>query len=227
MTAPVPSFVILPSDSSNAGKQLRTETRVIGGSTVHEQFVVPVPAQTVTGKYFFSSTQQSVAASAQDGTSTAFFWLQMPLTATVTACLRNIIVDANTSSTTVAPTAPVISFTKFTFTGTASGAAVTPVKYQTAGATAQMIIRTAVTGMTVSLVGDIGQFSIPTVLTGVGVVYGTKQILQESPLSFTRGSDVELGPGEGLAIYQSVAGTSSDPRRFGVQVRWHEIDLTT
>lgn len=226
MAAPIASSIQLPSDTSNSGKLLRTETKVIGGNTVHEQFIVPNFGLTTTGKYFFSSTQQSVVQGPQDGTTTAFFWLQMPLTATVTALIRNIIIDANTSSTTVAPTAPVISFTKFTFTGTASGAAVAPLKYQTAAATAQMIIRTAVTGMTVTLVADIGQFAVPSVLTGVGQVYGAKEVVPENPQAWVRGSDLEIAPGEGLLIYQSVAGTAADPRRFGVQVRWLEIDLS-
>jgi len=226
MTAPVPSSIVLPTDSSNSGKLLRTETKVIGGVTVHEQFVVPTLGMTELGKYFFSSTQQSVSATIQDGTATAFFWLQNPLASTSVALIRNILIDCNTSSTVVAPTAPVISFTKFTFTGTASGASVTPVKYASAAAANTLIVRTAVTGMTVALVGDIGQFAIPSVLTGVGVVYGNKEVIPENPQAWSRGSDLELAAGEGLVVYQSVAGTAADPRRFGVQIRWLEIDPT-
>jgi hypothetical protein len=226
MTAPVAASIVLPSDSSNSGKQLRTQTKSINAITVHEQFVVPSFGITNVGKYFFSSTQQSVSATVQDGIATGFFWMQMPLAATVTALIRNIHADASTSSTTAAPTAPVLSFNKFTFTGTASGAAITPVKFQTAGTTAQMIVRTAVTGMTVTLTGDIGAFSFPCVMTGTGTMYAEKQVIAENPQAWTRGSDVEIGPGEGLVIYQSVAGTAADPRRFTVQVRWMEIDLT-
>ncbi len=226
MAAPVASFITLPDDSGNAGKNVRTETKTVGGDTVHEHFMIPTFALSVLGKYFFSSTQQSVSATVHDGTSTGFFWLQLPTTATATAIIRSIIVDANTSSTVVAPTAPVISFTKFTFTGTASGAAVTPVPYQTAGIANQMIVRTAVTGMTVTLVGAIGQFAVPSVLTGVGNVYAQKQVVSRDPLAWQRGVILELGPGEGLLVYQSVAGTASDPRRFGVQIDWDEIDLT-
>jgi len=46
------------------------------------------------------------------------------------------------------------------------------------------------------------------------------------PQAFIRGSDLEIAPGEGLVVYQSVAGTTSDPRRFSLQVKWIEVDLT-
>src|SRR6185369_16504002 len=133
MTAPVASTIQLPTDTANSGKLLRTQTKSISAQTVHEQFVVPSLGVTQTGKYFFSSTQQSVNATVQDALATGFFWFQVPVAGTVTALIRNILIDCNTSSTTAAPTAPVISFAKFTFTGVAAGAAVTPVKFQTAG----------------------------------------------------------------------------------------------
>src|SRR6185369_12788423 len=113
MTAPIASTIQLPTDTGNSGKLLRTQTKVISANTVHEQFVVPSFGVTQTGKYFFSSTQQSVSATIQDGTATAFFWFQIPVAGTVTALIRNILAEATTSSTTVAPTAPVLSFTKF------------------------------------------------------------------------------------------------------------------
>src|SRR3990167_9423305 len=34
------NFVILPDDTSNTGKLVRTNTRVVGGSTVHEHFMI-------------------------------------------------------------------------------------------------------------------------------------------------------------------------------------------
>jgi len=222
----IASSIKLPDDSSNSGKNLRTETRVIGGTTVHEQFVVPIMGLTITGKYFYSSTQLSVSATIQDGLATGFLWLQLPSTATVTALIKGITRDCSTSSTVVAPTAPVLSFTKFTFTGTASGTSVTPVKFQTAGVANQMIVRTAVTGMTNTLIGDVGHFTIPAVLTGVGQVHAQEHILVPDPQAFIRGSDLEIAPGEGLVVYQSVAGTTSDPRRFSLQVKWIEVDLT-
>lgn len=226
MAAPIANRIILASDTGNSGKSVRTQTRVVGGNTVHEHFFIPIPAIESAGKYFFSSTQQTVSATVQNATATGFFWLQMPTTATVTAILRYVSASATTTSTVVAPSAPVISFSKFTFTGTASGASVTPVKVQTAGAANQMIVRTLVTGMVVTVVGDVGNFHIPAVLTGVGAVFAYETVIPRNPMAYIRGVDLEIAPGEGLVIWQSVAGTGSDPRVFGLQLEWDEVDLT-
>jgi len=226
MAAPIASSLTLPDDSSNVGKKFRTETRVVGGVTVHENFVVPVQAMTITGKYFFSSPQQSVVQSVHNGTSTAFFWFQMPTAATVTAQIRFISVDCNVSSALAAPTSPLIGFTKFTFTGTASGSTLPALPAQTSMPTNQMICRTAITGMTPSLVTDFASYSIPTLVTAVGQFFGTEIVYEHSPISYVRGMDVEFGPGEGIAVWQEQAGTASDPRKFAVQMEWIEMDLS-
>lgn len=226
MAAPIANKITLPLDTGNSGKNVRTQTRVVGADTVHEHFFIPVPAIAATGKYFFSSTQQTVSATVQDGIATGFFWLQMISTATVTAVIRYISANSTASAATTFASAPVLSFSKMTFTGTASGTSVTPVKFQTAGAANQMIVRTAVTGMTPTIVGDVGNFQIPAVLTAVGAVYACEEVIPRNPLAYVRGMDLEIAPGEGLAIWQSVAGTAADTRRFGIQVEWDEIDLT-
>ena len=230
MASPIANKITLPSDTGNSGKSVRSQTRVVGANTVHEHFFIPVSANEPTGKYFLSTAQQTIVAAAQNGTSTGFFWLQLPTAATVTACITRINADANAASALATPSAPKISFTKFTFTGTASGAqaaspnSITP--YKTGLTVAQVTARTAVTGMTVTLVGEIGQFAIPSAETAVGQMFGQKEVLSRNPLAFVRGYDLEIAPGEGLVIYQSTAGTTSDTRTFGVQVEWSEIDLT-
>lgn len=226
MTAPVAATIILPDDSGNAGKKLSTQTRVIGGSTVHEHFMVPNVGYTLASKFFFSSAQQSIVASAHDGTTTGFYWFQLPSSATVTAVIRSIVADANAASALATPTAPVVSFTKFTFTGTASGASSAALPWKTGATSAQMVVRTAVTGMTPSLVGPVGLFSIPSAETAVGAFAVAKIVLPKNPLAFIRGVDLEVGPGEGLAVWQSVAGTTSDTRKFTFSIEWDEVDLS-
>ena len=227
MTAPVDANIIIPTDTTNSGKKLRTQTQLVGSDTVHSQYVVPVPAWTITGKYLFSSGYVAVLASAQNGTSTGAFWFQMPVAATVTALIRFITAEASAvGAATVAITAPVISFSKFTFTGTASGATVANLPYKTGGTVSQMIARSAVTGMTVTVVAPFGQFIIPYVQTAVGVLYSQKVVIDRSTQANQRGYDLEIGPGEGVLVYQTTGGTTSDVRGFGFQMEWLEIDLT-
>lgn len=226
MTAPINTFIQLPSDVSNSGKMLRAESKVVGGNTVLEQFVVPIQSMTVTGNYFVSPSNLAVSTSSQNGTSTGSLWLQNPVASTITGILENISIDVGANAATAAPTLPIISFTKFTFTGTASGATSASLPYATGTTASQITCRTAVTGMTVALVTQFAHYTIPAILTAVGVYGGVKHALVESPQAYVRGQFLELAPGEGMVVYQSTAGTVSDPRVFGVTIRWMEIDLS-
>jgi hypothetical protein len=230
MTAPVAAKITLPLDTGNPGKNIRTITKTVGADSVHSQFWVPDLAMTAAGKYFLTTAQQSVVQTAHDGTTTGFMWLQLPAASTVTALLRRIRLDYTASAATACPTAPVISFTKFTFTGVASGAqsaspnAVMP--YLTGGSAAQLIARTAVTGMTPTLVSGVGGASVPAILTAVGVYGGPADILPQDPFAWQRGHSLEIAPGEGLVMWQSVGGTAADVRKFVAQFEWLELDLS-
>jgi hypothetical protein len=226
MAAPIASFVQLPSDTANAGKEVRTQTRVVGANTVHEHFMIPAVSQEITGKYYYSLGTHTVLATTQNGTATGFYWFQMPIAATVTSMITRIMCDANAGSALATPTAPVIAFVKFTFTGTASGAQNTPTPQKIAAPVNQMTVRTAVTGMTVTLLNPFGHFCVPSAETGVGLFYAQKEILTYNPQAFNRGFTLEIAPGEGFAVIQTVAGTAADTRNFGLQVEWTEIDLT-
>jgi hypothetical protein len=228
MANPLAAYVILPLDTGNTGKNVRTQTRVVSGNTVHEHFFIPTIQYQVLSHYFFSSTQQTpVSATTQNGTTTGFFWFaNIGTTSTISAVIRRIICDCNAGSALATPTAPLISFTKFTYTGTASGATVTPVKWQTAAPLNQLTVYTASTGMTVSLVGDIGAFSLPSAETAVGCFYGTKEVISKNPLAYQRGFDLEIAPNEGIVVYQSTTSTSSDTRKINIQMEWDEVDLS-
>lgn len=226
MAAPVAGTITLPLDTGNSGSKIRTQTRSVSGNTVHEHFYVPTTEYQFVSKGFFSSAQQTVLAAAQNGTTTGFFWLWNPVASTITVAIRSITADANAGSALATPTAPVISFNKFTATGTASGGTATIVKWSSSATTLQASVLTAMTGLTISLVGDVGSFSIPSALTAVGAFYAQKQVRQKSPLGFQRGNDLELGPGEGLVVYQSTAGTTSDTRKFTVAFEWIEVDVS-
>ncbi|HKS16986.1 MAG TPA: hypothetical protein VJU16_06720, partial [Planctomycetota bacterium] len=78
MAGPVAAFVRLPDDASNTGKKVRTQSRVIGSDTVHEHFFIPTMKAEILGVYRWALDQQTVQASAQNGTSTGFFWAHVP-----------------------------------------------------------------------------------------------------------------------------------------------------
>lgn len=224
MAEPVANKIILPLDTGNAGKNVRTQTRVVGSDTVHEHYFVQSSPYSRLGTFLLGTTQFSVQASAQNATSTGFLWLQLPAASTADAILRSWSMEYNSSAATAMPTAPVISLVRFTFSGTASGASLTPGKARTSEAANQLIVRTAVTGMTVTPGATVGQSSVPSILTAVGI-YGMKDWLIQEGGDFET-NDLRIVPGDGLVLYQTVAGTTADVRRFTCDIKWDEVENT-
>lgn len=227
MAAPLASFVQLPLDTGNTGKKIRTQTRVVGADTVHEHFFIPISFRKIDGIYSFAATAPAaVQASADNGTSTGRFWLEMPAGATKRGRLRDfkLTFDWGVVPAADVPTLPRIALTRFTFTGTASGAAITPAKRHPSDAANVANVRTAVTGMTVT-VGAVSWTALAPFIdfaTAVGI---------NSQPRFTDYYDpdhedayMDFGPGEGLLLYQPDAGTASDLRRFNYWGRWDEYD---
>lgn len=228
MSAPLESYIALPNDSGNDGKKQRVQTKTINAVQVQEHFVVPSPAYTLTGRYFFESAIKSIsAAGGENGTTTGSLWFQNPVAATITAILRSLEAVLAANAATVAASAPDVLFQKFTFTGTASGAQEDALIQKTGLTANQLRIRSAMTGMTVSLVtGVIGKVVPPAILTAVGIYGGIVPVYRQDPQVYQRGQDLEIAPGEGIVVYQVGAGSTTDPRRFTVRAKWDEIDLT-
>lgn len=224
MTVPQASYVQLPSDSGNSGKKIRTQTKVVGSDTVHEHFFVPVSRQSILQlAYFQTGAVKAVTASAENGTSTGTFWFQVPSAASIRARIRYLEVQfAHTTATAVDHlTAPRIAFQKFTFTGTASGATISHLVQKT-GLAMTCDVRTAVTGMTVSL-DNIFWVASPQSFdfTTSGATPTPSSYLWRTSFE---DEFLDLGPAEGLVCYQADAGTTSDQRSYRVIGCWDEYD---
>jgi hypothetical protein len=223
MAGPVAAFVTLPDDSGNTGKKVRTQSRTVSGQTVHEHFFVKGYEREILGNFRLSFPQQTAQAAAQNGTSSGFAWLHVPSAiSNKWARIRRIVTSSQHSSALATPTAPRVVFARMTFTGTASGASLSPVKLRSDYPSAVLDIRTAVTGLTVSLVGNLGHAAFCQAVTAVGA--------QASPTTDVLWVDEEddfwvFKPGEGLVIYQDVAGTTSDTRKMNLDIAWDEIDV--
>jgi len=228
MAAPVASYIQLPDDASNTGKKVRTQTRVVGANTVHEHYFVPVSPRKILGIYSAVSTLYTVANSAQNGTSAAIGWLQVPSTATCNVRLRYVSVahTNNVASAIDHATAPRIAVQRATFTGDFNGTLLNTAKRATVDATNQCDVRTASTGATVSLIATalVWASLVPGVDITTSGVYNSQ--FAETWRPNFEDEFVELIPTECLAIYQIDAGTASDQRKCIVNVCWDEVDIT-
>lgn len=224
MAAPIANKIILPSDTGNTGKNIRTQTRVVGADTVHEHIYVKTRQAAVLGIYRIALPQQTILATAQNGTTTGFLWGHVPNAVTgKKARLRTVRCESQHSTLLATPTAPRIVVSRMTFTGTASGAAQAGVKVDTGYPSPILDLRTAVAGLTVSLVGLLGAMGICGALTAVGAY---------APASIRFGDNDEedewptFAPGEGFVLWQDTAGTASDTRKANLTLVWDEIDVS-
>jgi hypothetical protein len=226
MAAPIADKVQLPDDSGNTGKKVRTQTRVVGANTVHEHFWVSTRQAQVLGVYRLGMAGIAVSASAQNGTSTGGLWFHIPSAVTSKkARIRKIFVSSRHTTAFAATASGRLAMSRFTFTGTASGASVTPVLNDTTWPASIASLRTAVTGLTVSLVGILGTAGLVGSLTAVGAYYGAV----DTDFINSSGSGDEdewpvFAPGEGFVIWQDTAGTTSDTRQYDLDLLWDEID---
>lgn len=222
MAGPIAAFIQLPTDSGNTGKKNRTQTRVIGSDTVHEHFVVPAREAQVLGVYRLGMAQQTVSATVQNGTSSGYLWAHVPTAVTgKKSRMRKIRVESQHGSVLATPTAPRLAVSRFTFTGTASGASVALVKHKSGYPASVFDLRTAATGLTVTLVGVLGSIGLTQALTAVGINVPSAIEFIDSQ---SEDDWPEFAPGEGAVLWQDVAGTASDTRRININIVSDDID---
>lgn len=219
MAAPVAAFAQLPTDSGNTGKKMRTQTRTVGADTVHEHFFVPSSTRDTLGSYIAHTGVNLIQAAAQTF-PTAFFYLINPVGNTPKIALTAIEVITQMGSALAAPTSPRLLWKLFTFTGTASGAQITPGKLDSTMPSPTASIRTASTGLSIVAGADM-ICSLP-IASATAVGYAPPQM--DEWFEDNEANQIILRAGEGIALYQPDAGTTSDTRRIITTIKWDEFN---
>jgi len=225
MAAPVASKIILPTDTGNAGKNVRTQTRVIGADTVHEHFFVPSTVRNRLGIYYAASGTLTIPTAAQNGGTTGLFWLFNPVGSSVKMAIRRLATQIQFTVTTAADLAvPRLAFSLFTFTGTASGAQVTPAKRASADANPVGNLRTASTGLTVTL-GAMIKSDFPPIISTPSSA--TIQVMFPPTISNDWDPPEEEQPillaGEGIVCWSADASTTAN-KRTSTDLVWEEFE---
>ena len=223
MAGPVATFVQLPTDAGNTGKKVRTQSLVVGPDTVHHHFFVPTSVRKVVGMYYFNSGILTGHTTAHNGTGTAYFWLEMPTGQSIRARLRRMRVILNNGASIGADVTTISRYAlaRFTFTGAASGATITPAKRHLTSDTANVAnIRTASTGMTITL-GAIAWSTInPAIEFTTSGIFGIATEYVWDPV--VEDEYMDIGSGEGLLFYGPDAGVAQ--WRLSFNGVWDEYD---
>jgi hypothetical protein len=171
------------------------------------------------GSFYFESGILAIAASAAASTA-GFFWLINPVGSVVVIYMKKLLATTFPTAATAFVTSPRVTIERVTFTGTASGAQITPAKHDSTDAANVGSLRTASTGLTLTAGAVLGDFSVNAILTAVGIATPVDQIFFEA----TRDDDdlIVLRAGEGIVCRQADAGSTSDTRKIVISGQWEE-----
>jgi hypothetical protein len=224
MAAPIDAFIQLPDDSGNAGKKVRTQTRVVAGNTVHEHFMVPISQKRILGCYVVNINIQAILNAAHTPNTTAFAYFTLPVAATCAARIRRVELCFSANATTTTVTTPRVGLSRSTFTGTTSATLTTPMKRKTSDSAAQLLSAIAMTGYTVTT----GANGLTWLCPAIPFTTSGEVMAWANPIWDPNNEDefIDLQAGEGITIWQQDAGTASDPRKIGISMMWDEYDIT-
>jgi hypothetical protein len=225
MAAPVASKVILPLDTGNTGKLIRTQTRVVGADTVHEHFFIPISKDSKVGLYRAHSGILTIPTAAHNGTTTGHLWFMNPVGNTIKARLRRLRETGQVISGAIDLTAPRQLFNLFTFTGVASGAIITPGKRDSTDAAATCTLRTASTGITPTLGATFRHTGVPSINATLSSATIQVNLMPSiyPPWDPDEEECLVLRAGEGVVLWSADASTTANRRLFS-DWAWEEFE---
>jgi hypothetical protein len=218
-------FLTLPPDAGNTGKKMLVRKVDIGGGEFrYANVFTEGRSERVLGVYRTVLPQVTIQAAAQNGTTTGFAWGVIPSGSTVKARIRQVSVITQHSTVLATPTAPRLILQVFSYTGTPSGATLTPGRVDSAGPAPVLDMRAAMTGMTVNLAAaaPLGVAGVVGALTAVAAYCPCETKMIEADED---GFPV-IAAGQGFVIYQDVAGTTSDTRKASISIVHDECDFS-
>ena len=220
MAAPIADKIILPLDTGNTGKKVRTQTRVVGADTVHEHYFVQASKHDIVGMYYANSGILTPPVAVQNGTTSGMFWFQNPSGGLKAATIRRLKEFVQFAALAVDLVPGDFRYSRFTFTGTASGAVLSPARRDSNDAAPVCDIRTASTGMTVTLVATIRAHSGPHMGLATGGA-GSFASQENDPTVMDEDEGIVIRPGEGVVYWSALALTTAN-RRTLVNLLWNE-----
>lgn len=210
----------LPLDTGNTGKMKRTRSRTIGANTVHEDFVVLSSDREYYCKPRWESGLLTIPSAVQNGTTSGLIWFFNPIGSNRKIGVDRLTMSDQFTALGVDTVAGLLSVNRFTYTGTPSGGTITPSQRITSDAAPVGDIRTASTGMSITLGARVFSKQLQT----MGLATGGAGAWSPHTQDFVPESDDAqqiLLPGEGLVFWSSVAVTTSN-RRALVNGMWEE-----
>lgn len=205
---------VAPTDVSADGDVTRVWTTRGGRQRVYAS------GRRRLGVYYTTFT--STVTAAADGALVGRGWLVNNTGSTVFGAFRQVMFTVTSTTGLLTPTAPTFTVERITFTGTPSGAQLTPCKRDSTDATNTLTWRTASTGMTITAGAALAGLQVGGSLLATNMM----SPMQYWPLFQDEDGYITLRAGEGVVIRQATAGTAADTRAANFEVAWEEFNST-
>lgn len=201
---------VAANDRANLASDLFGRLRVVS----HPDDIVRL------GVYYYHSEINVVTAAADAAASSGGgqFWIINQVGSAVTVRIRKVTFRSQLGSALATPTSPRITMERSTFTGTDSGAAITPALRRVGDASAVGKARTASTGMTIAASAVITSFFPVAAATAVSYCTPAEAHFEPGPEDY-----IDLAAGEVIIFRQADAGTVADTRRYTIDVVTEEF----
>ena len=222
MAAPVASNVILPLDTGNVGKKVRTQTRTVGGDSVLEHFFIPITARSVVGRYKYATPVLTVPIAVHNGTTTGFAWIANPVGSAIKVAVKRITVNTQFTALAVDLLPGELRFSRCTFTGVNSGTQLTPARRDSTDAAPVGSVWTSSATWAVSLVATAYAMQHQTMDLVTGGAGHWCPFVQEW-IPDEESGEIILRAGEGIAVWHAVAVTTAN-RRMIINIGTEEFE---
>lgn len=215
--------------------EYRTRERTAAALNAVEQYLIPAPERVRSGVYIANTGRHALQAAAH-AANNGFWFLVNPPGSGVLVAVREITYMMGTTSTAIAfANSPRTTLERFTYTGTPSGAQITPGEADNGQPAPQARLYTASTGMTITAGAVANAFLAFPGFSG-GAVPGANTA---QPFALRDGvgewdfptmgdpGTIVLAEGEGLLYRQADAGATSETasRTATLSLAWEEYTV--
>jgi len=166
------------------------------------------------------NTGAHVVSATAHAATVGFWWLLNPVGSAVLVSLRRVEFMSQMGSALLTPTSPRITIERVTFTGTHTGALITPADADSVAPVTTSRLSLASTGTTLTA-GAVAYAFLP-IACGTAVGFTATA---ESDWTPDEEGQIVLAAGEGVVCRQPDAGTTADTRRFVTNISFEEYTI--
>lgn len=186
--------------------------------------ITVVPGRRSLRGLYYATSGAIAYTTAADAATGGDLWI-VNTSPTVIAYIREVRFTSNIAALALLTALPRIHMERITFTGTPSGAQITPARRDSTDLANTATVRTANTGMTITAGAVIKSFSPPSsdLIGGLLAANATSAVPVEQIFLGDLDSYIVLRQNQGVVFRQATGGSLTENRVYQIDFNWEEI----